>query len=95
LITRTIVPIASQPGFTPLQDRVNGIGDIQFTAFLSPAKSKGLIWGAGKVAAQGLDLRVEEREYFRGLMNLPRRDERMRWGIGGWDSGTPVFGKHT
>ncbi|MFZ0241124.1 MAG: hypothetical protein WAL90_05695 [Desulfobacterales bacterium] len=49
LITRTIVPIISQPGFTPGQDRVTGIGDIQFTAFLSPANSEGLIWGAGPI----------------------------------------------
>ena len=49
LITRTIVPIISQPGFTSDQDRVNGLGDIQFTAFLSPAKSEGLIWGAGPI----------------------------------------------
>lgn len=49
LITRTIVPIISQPGFTPGQDRVTGIGDIQFTGFLSPANSEGLIWGAGPI----------------------------------------------
>jgi hypothetical protein len=49
LITRTIVPIISQPGFTRDQDRVNGIGDIQLTTFLSPAKSEGLIWGAGPI----------------------------------------------
>lgn len=49
LITRTIVPIISQPGFTRDQDRVNGIGDIQFTPFLSPRNSEGLIWGVGPV----------------------------------------------
>jgi hypothetical protein len=49
LITRTIVPIISQPGFTPDQDRTTGLGDIQFTAFLSPAKSEGLIWGIGPI----------------------------------------------
>ncbi len=49
LITRTIIPIISQPGFTRDQDRVNGIGDIQLTTFLSPAKSEGLIWGAGPI----------------------------------------------
>lgn len=49
LITRTIVPIISQPGFTPTQDRTTGLGDIQFTAFLSPAKSEGLIWGVGPI----------------------------------------------
>ncbi len=50
LITRTIIPVISQPGFSPGQDRVDGIGDIQFTAFLSPAKSEGWIWGAGPIA---------------------------------------------
>ena len=36
LVTRTIVPIISQPGFTPGQDRKNGLGDTVFTAFLVP-----------------------------------------------------------
>jgi hypothetical protein len=49
LIPRAIVPVISQPGFTSDQDRVNGIGDIQFTGFLSPANSEGLIWGAGPI----------------------------------------------
>jgi len=51
LITRTIVPIISQPELFPGDDRENGIGDIQFTAFYSPKKptSNGLIWGAGPV----------------------------------------------
>ncbi|MCX7064782.1 MAG: neuromedin U [Proteobacteria bacterium] len=51
LITRTIVPIISQPELFPGGDRENGIGDIQFTAFYSPKKptSGGLIWGAGPV----------------------------------------------
>ena len=49
LITRTILPVISQPGFFPGEGRTNGIGDTQFTAFLSPAKSEGLIWGAGPI----------------------------------------------
>jgi hypothetical protein len=49
LITRTIVPVISQPGFARDQDRVNGIGDIQVTPFLSPRNSEGLIWGAGPI----------------------------------------------
>jgi len=49
LITRTIVPVISQPGFTPDQDRVNGLGDTQFTGFLSPSNSEGLIWGVGPI----------------------------------------------
>ena len=49
LITRTIVPVISQPGFAPGEGRTNGLGDIQFTAFLSPANAKGLIWGVGPI----------------------------------------------
>ncbi len=47
LITRTIVPVISQPAFTPSQDRENGLGDTVFTAFLSPRDSGRWIWGVG------------------------------------------------
>ena len=49
LITRTILPVISQPAFTPAQSRDNGIGDINFTAFLSPDKPSpsGWTWGVG------------------------------------------------
>lgn len=50
LITRTIAPVISQPGFAPGDGRTNGLGDVQFTAFLSPNRSDGLIWGAGAIA---------------------------------------------
>lgn len=49
VITRTIIPLISNPAFAPGDDRVNGFGDIQFTAFLSPAKPGAFIWGAGAV----------------------------------------------
>jgi hypothetical protein len=49
IITRTIVPIISQPGFAPDQNRTNGIGDVQFTAFLAPAKPGAWIWGVGVI----------------------------------------------
>lgn len=50
LITRTIVPVVSQPVLSPTDDRVDGLGDMQFTAFLSPGKPGHWIWGAGAVA---------------------------------------------
>ena len=50
LITRTILPVISQPGFFPGEGRTNGLGDTQFTAFLSPARAEGLVWGAGPIA---------------------------------------------
>jgi hypothetical protein len=49
LITRTILPVITQPGFVPDQGSTTGLGDIQFSAFLSPANAAGLIWGAGAI----------------------------------------------
>jgi hypothetical protein len=49
IITRTIVPVVSMPALSPLGERENGLGDIQFTAFLSPAVPGQWIWGAGLV----------------------------------------------
>jgi hypothetical protein len=48
LITRTIVPVISQPGFGA-QSRENGIGDTTFTAFFSPQNSSAWTWGVGPV----------------------------------------------
>lgn len=61
LITRTIIPVISQPKFASGQDRENGIGDIQFSAFLSPKQpgSGGWIWGAGVIAQ--LDTATDDR----------------------------------
>ena len=49
VITRTIVPVVSQPGMRSGDDRTNGLGDTTFTAFLSPSKPGGIIWGIGPV----------------------------------------------
>jgi hypothetical protein len=49
IITRTILPIISLPGFSPGQGSTSGIGDLQISAFLSPAKPGAWIWGAGTV----------------------------------------------
>jgi opacity protein-like surface antigen len=48
LISRTIVPVISQPN--PLVDgNTNGIGDITQSLFLSPTHPGALIWGVGPV----------------------------------------------
>ncbi len=49
LITRTILPIVSQPGLVPGEDRKTGLGDTSFTAFLSPSAASDITWGAGPV----------------------------------------------
>ena len=50
LITRTIFPLLWQPGMVPGQDTTFGLGDMQFSAFLSPSDPHGWIWGAGVIA---------------------------------------------
>lgn len=61
LITRTILPVISQPATAPGQDREFGLGDIQFSTFFSPKAptASGWIWGAGVVAQ--LDTATDDR----------------------------------
>lgn len=60
LITRTIVPVLSQPAFAAGQDREFGLGDVQFSAFLSPKQAVGgWVWGAGVIAQ--LDTATNDR----------------------------------
>jgi hypothetical protein len=49
IITRTILPVVSLPPYSPTQGRTSGIGDLQITAFLSPAKPGAWIWGVGAI----------------------------------------------
>ena len=49
VITRTIVPLVYQPELAPGVGDVFGLGDIQFTAFLSPAKPGEFSWGVGPI----------------------------------------------
>jgi hypothetical protein len=47
VITRTIVPVISEPPLSVDGSRTNGVGDTLFSAFLSPRASKSWIWGLG------------------------------------------------
>ena len=69
LITRTILPIVTQPGFAHGESSTTGTGDLQFTTFLSPAVPKGLIWGAGAIV--------------QAPTNSSDRLGNDRWGLGG------------
>lgn len=48
-ITRTIVPVISNPSVLtgPDNGRINGMGDILFTGFVSPKDSGAVTWGVG------------------------------------------------
>ncbi len=47
LITRTVLPVIDQPSIAPGVPSAFGLGDLNPTFFVSPAGSKGFIWGAG------------------------------------------------
>jgi hypothetical protein len=49
VITRTILPLITQPGLSAGEGRTRGPGDTQFSAFLSPARAGRLVWGIGPV----------------------------------------------
>jgi hypothetical protein len=49
LITRTIVPVIQEPDLAPGVNGKTGLGDVQESLFLSPAKAGPVIWGAGPV----------------------------------------------
>lgn len=49
VINRVILPLIWQPQVVPGTGNVFGMGDLQYTAFLSPAKESKLIWGVGPV----------------------------------------------
>jgi hypothetical protein len=49
LITRTIAPLIAQPGQAAGEGWTSGPGDIQLSAFLSPARAEKLVWGVGPV----------------------------------------------
>ena len=49
LISRTIMPLIYQPELAPGVGDVFGLGDIQQSLFLSPAKPGKLIWGVGPI----------------------------------------------
>ncbi len=49
LITRTIVPVIKQPIPSTANEDTWGLGATQFSAFLSPAGSSSMVWGAGPI----------------------------------------------
>ena len=49
LISRTVAPVIYQPELAPGVGETFGLGDIQLSLFLSPAKPGALIWGAGVI----------------------------------------------
>jgi hypothetical protein len=49
VVTRTIIPVVSQPEIVPGQGRETGLGDTTFTAFFAPNEPGKWIWGVGPV----------------------------------------------
>jgi hypothetical protein len=51
MITRTVIPVIQVPDLAPGVDGTSGVGDVQLSLFLSPAKAGPVIWGAGPVVS--------------------------------------------
>ena len=51
LITRTIVPVIQVPDLAPDINGTTGLGDVNLSLFLSPAKAGPIIWGAGPIVS--------------------------------------------
>jgi hypothetical protein len=51
LITRTVIPIMSEPALTAAGSAASGFGDIQSSAFVSPATAGAISWGAGPIVS--------------------------------------------
>jgi len=49
LITRTIVPLITQPDLAATSGSTTGFGDILFTSWLSPKEAGSVVWGLGPV----------------------------------------------
>ena len=49
LITRTVIPVIQEPDLDLGLNGTSGLGDVQESLFLSPAKAGPVIWGAGPV----------------------------------------------
>lgn len=49
LITRTIIPIIQVPDLAPGVNGTTGLGDVNLSLFLSPAKAGRVIWGVGPI----------------------------------------------
>ena len=47
VITRTIIPVVSNPDVLTGEGRVGGVGDTLFTAFISPSGASDVTWGVG------------------------------------------------
>lgn len=51
LITRTIIPVIQVPDLAPGLNGQTGLGDVNVSLFLSPAKAGAVIWGAGPIVS--------------------------------------------
>lgn len=55
IVTRTILPVISQPVKNPTSHRRSGISDTQLSLFLSPADSGDFVWGVGPIIQMPTD----------------------------------------
>lgn len=83
LITRTIMPVISQPDISSESGSTFGLGDITFTAFFAPESKGGPIWGIGpaiNIPTSGESLGTGEWGFGPSLVFLLMKS---KWVVGG------------
>jgi hypothetical protein len=95
LITRSIIPVISQPAAGPHQVSMDGLGDINPSIFLSPANSRNHFWGFGPTFTfpTGTSPQLTSGQWSLGptvvYMTMPGQwmigaVANHQWSVGGW-----------
>jgi hypothetical protein len=103
IISRTIVPLVSKDTGIAGQDRINSVGDIVQSAWLSPKEptESGWIWGVGAAALIPTDTQISAEKWGLGPTGLALRQEgpwtygglfNHIWSFAGSDINDPVSG---
>jgi len=78
LITRTIIPVVRQPVYGDGLDEKFGLGDVQMSFFLSPAKAGKVLWGVGPIVRLGKQaVNIQAQAFY----NVTHPDRAAMWSL--------------
>ena len=103
IISRTIIPLVSKDTGIPGEDRINSVGDIVQSAWLSPTSptDSGWIWGVGAAALIPTDTQISSEKWGIGPTGLALKQDgpwtygglfNHLWSFAGSDINDPISG---
>jgi len=103
IISRTIIPLVSKDTGLPGEDRINSVGDIVQSAWLSPTSptDSGWIWGVGAAALIPTDTQISSEKWGIGPTGLALKQDgpwtygglfNHLWSFAGSDINDPISG---